>query len=116
MHELSLIENMLDQLSDLKRRHKLKEITDVYVTVGELAGVDIRFLQSSYDLFVPQTDWSNLKMHIESVPWQIRCRDCGLEQRVIEYNNKCERCESQNTETIAGKEFLIQRIEGESHV
>jgi hydrogenase nickel incorporation protein HypA/HybF len=116
MHELSLIENMLDQLDAMKRQHNLREITDVYLTVGELSGVDLRFLQSSFDLYAPSTAWAHLKMHLTQEPWRVRCRDCGLEQQVEEWNNQCGRCTSPNTETIQGTEFLIQRIEGEPNV
>ncbi len=116
MHELSLIENMLDQLEGMKKLHGLKEITDVHLSVGELSGVDARFLRSSFDLFVPSTAWSHLKMHLTTEPWVVRCRDCGLEQEIMELNNQCKQCGSQSTETLRGTEFLIQRIEGERHV
>jgi hydrogenase nickel incorporation protein HypA/HybF len=116
MHELSLIENMLDQLELMKKRHSLKEITDVYVTVGELSGVDIRFLQSSFDMFVPATAWAHLKLHLTVIPWKVRCSECGLEQIVDECHNQCKQCESPNTVTVDGTEFIIQRIEGETYV
>lgn len=116
MHELSLIENMLDQLTDMKKKYNLATITDVHVSVGEMAGVDISFLRSSFDLFVPNSPWSHLKMHITGVPWRIRCQSCGLEQIVEDFNNQCRSCASSETETIEGTVFLIQRIEGEPHV
>lgn len=116
MHELSLIEDMLRQLESMKKLHELRSITDVYLTVGEMSGVDARFLQSSFELFVPTTSWADLKMHLTVEPWIVRCRDCGYEQEVVEFNNQCKKCGSQSTETIQGTEFLIQRIEGESHV
>lgn len=116
MHELSLIENMLDQLESMKKQYKLASITDVHVTVGEMSGVDVSFLQSSFDMYVPNTRWAHLKMHVSKVPWRVRCRSCLLEQTVDEWNNQCQQCGSTETETIQGMEFLIQRIEGEPHV
>ncbi|MEY4615515.1 MAG: hydrogenase accessory protein HypA [Pseudomonadota bacterium] len=116
MHELSLLENMLDQLSDMKQKYNLSSITDVYVSVGEMAGVDISFLESAYNLFIPSSDWAHLKMHITSVPWRIRCMACGLEQKVDDWHIQCRSCGSNDTETIDGTDFLIQKIEGEPHV
>jgi hydrogenase nickel insertion protein HypA len=116
MHELSLIENMLDQLSIMKRKHGLKEITDVHLSVGAIAGVDVGFLRSYFEMFVPSTPWRDLKMHLTEVPWVVRCKDCSLEQEVDEFNNQCKCCGSTDTETVQGKEFLILRVEGETNV
>lgn len=116
MHELSLIENMLDQLNTMKRKYGLTSITDVHVAVGAMSGVDASFLQSSFDLYVPSTPWAHLKMHITQVPWRVRCLDCGLEQEIEDLENHCRGCESVRTETVSGTDFLIQRIEGENNV
>lgn len=116
MHELSLIENMLDQLWEMKKKYDLRNITDVHVSVGAMAGVDEGFLRSSFEMFVPQTEWSQLKMHLTTIPWKVRCEDCHLEQEIRDFENRCDRCGSQNTVTIEGTEFLIQRIEGEQNV
>ena len=116
MHELSLIESMLDQLSKMKIKYQLAKITDVHVSVGEMSGVDLGYLKSTFDLYIPNTTWAGLQMHLSSIPWRIRCRRCMKEQVVHDLNNQCESCGSNETETLQGMEFLIQRIEGEPHV
>ena len=112
MHEMSLIESMLEELEQLKIKNNLTEISDVYLSVGEISGVHSGFLKSAFDLFVPNTVWSKLQMHLQDLPWKIRCNECSLEQIVEDLNNQCLGCQSQNTETIQGKDFLILRIEG----
>ena len=116
MHELSLVVDMLDQLSQMKKQHQLASISDVHVEVGEISGVDAGFLRSTFDLHIPGTLWADLRLHLNVIPWQVRCLDCGLEQVVRDWENQCQHCQSANTETIAGKEFIIKRIEGETHV
>lgn len=116
MHELSLIESLLDQLHYMKKEHGLEKITVVHLGVGEISGVDLSFFRSTYDLYIPQTEWSHLSVNLTLIPWRVRCRGCGWEQKVEDWNKVCGRCGSEDTETIEGQEFLIQRIEGESHV
>lgn len=116
MHELSLVQGMMEQLTEMKKKYQLKEITDVHLTIGEISGVDSRFFQSAFDMFAPTTSWSKLKIHIQNEPWSIRCKDCSHEQNVSDWNNECGKCGSKDTETIKGSEFIIQRIEGDSNV
>ncbi len=112
MHELSLLQSLLEQLDQLKVDHDLESINEVYLSVGEISGVDISFFQSTADLYLPSTPWARLILHFQELPWRIRCLDCYQEQVVIEQNNQCQQCHSQQTTTIQGREFLIQRVEG----
>lgn len=112
MHELSLLQSLLDQLQDIKEKNQIDSINDVYLSVGEISGVEISFFQSTADLYLPSTDWSHLRFHFFKIPWCVRCKNCLNEQEVKNQDMKCRNCLSDHTETIRGHEFIIQRIEG----
>lgn len=112
MHELSLVENIFEQLDEMLERYQLKEISDVHVVVGELSGVDHRFLLSAFEMAKEQTPWAHLKLHIEKQEWKIRCQSCEGQSAVDKVDPRCSFCGSESIETIQGTDFLIQRIEG----
>lgn len=112
MHELSLIHSLLDQLDDLKKKHGLESITDVYLRVGTISGVDLSYLRSTFDLYIPNTNWSHLKLHLLEVSWRVRCLGCHAEREGGDVHVDCPHCHSHYWETIQGEEFVLQRVEG----
>lgn len=116
MHELSLIQSLFDEIENIKKTNQLKKITDIYLSVGELSGVDMDFLRSTYDLYIADTKWKDLRLHLQWVPWVIRCIDCGREQQVANFNNQCSSCGSLSTTTLRGTEFILQKLEAETEV
>jgi hydrogenase nickel insertion protein HypA len=113
MHELSLIQSMFEELETISRENRLCKITDIHLNVGEISGVDIDFLKSTYELFVPETKWADIKLHLKFIPWVIQCNKCNLTQPVQNLNNRCQACGDTSTKTVQGQEFTIQRVEGE---
>jgi len=114
MHELSLIQSLFDEIESIKKSNQLNKITDIYLSVGEMSGVDREFLRSTYELFIAETQWRDLRLHLQGVPWVICCDDCGLEQQVVNKHNRCSSCGSFSTTTLRGKEFILQKIEAET--
>lgn len=116
MHELSLIENILDQLEEMKVTYHLATITRVRVLVGDISGADLRFLRSAFEMQREHSKWPHLIMEFDSVPWTVRCLSCQRESTVQGDLPQCHHCGSEKTETLQGSELTIQQVEGEQNV
>lgn len=111
MHELSLCQNLIDQLTDLANRNGAVAVSRVEVRVGMLSGVEAQLLETAYTMARPGTVAETAELVMVVTPPRVSCRDCGAEADVPPNNLRCPACESLATELIAGHELLLDRVE-----
>lgn len=119
MHELSLCQNLIDQLTELANRNGAVAVTRVEVRVGMLSGVEPQLLESAYTLARPGTVAETAELVMEVTSPRVACGVCGTEADVPPNDLRCPACDSLATELIAGHELLLARVElirGESIV
>lgn len=113
MHEMGIANSILEGVAkELQRRPGVQAIK-VGVRIGQLAGVDPDALNFAFEALTFETDLEGLKLEVQYVSPRSRCRDCGREFEVHNYELLCPTCGSLTTERISGDEmdFLYLEIE-----
>jgi len=87
----------------------------VGVRIGELAALDPEALRFCFEAIIRSTDMEGLELEIEICPFRYRCRACGHEFIVRDYETQCPQCASTNTECIGGQELDLAYLEVEEY-
>lgn len=111
MHELSLCQNILDQLADLARRHDAAAVSRVEVEVGELSGVEPQLLAHAFLFAREGTLAADAILTTISIPPRVACFACGGESEASANDLRCAACGSEETSLIGGKDLILARVE-----
>ncbi len=111
MHEATIVDAMMEQLSEIVRREGAQTIRSVEVVVGALSGVYPEALRAAFEAAQPGTvaEHATLSLRVEPARW--RCTDCGAEGTTEEWPILCERCAGARVDVSGGRELLIAAVE-----
>jgi hydrogenase nickel incorporation protein HypA/HybF len=85
------------------------------VRIGELSALDPDALRFCFEAITSDTDLAGLELEIEICPFRYRCRACGHEFVVQDYQSQCPQCASLETECIGGQELDLAYLEVEEY-
>ena len=111
MHELSLCQDLIDQVTELARKHKARAVSSVKVQIGQLAGVEPLLLASAFTIARAGTVAEQAEMITEVVAPRVICNACGAESDATPANLLCSVCGSNDTRLIRGDELILARVE-----
>lgn len=111
MHEMGIANSILDGVAaELRRRPGVRPLK-VGVRVGELAGLDPDALRFAFEALTIDTPLAGLELDIEFRASHSRCRDCGHEFEVRNFELLCPACGSLSTDRISGDELEFAYLE-----
>jgi len=113
MHEMGIANSILDGVAAELRRRPGSRALKVGVRVGELAGVDPDALSFAFQALTLDTPLAGLTLDIEYRAPRSRCRDCGREFEVRNFELMCPGCGGTNAECISGDEMEFAYLEVE---
>ncbi len=111
MHELSLCQNLIDQVTDLAHKHQARSVACVRVQIGQLAGVEPLLLESAFTIARVGTVAELAEMVTEVVAPCVVCNACGSESEVTPSSLLCLACGGNDTRLIRGDELILARVE-----
>jgi hydrogenase nickel incorporation protein HypA/HybF len=111
MHEMGIASSILDGVAAELRRRPGSRPVKVGVRVGELAGLDPDALNFAFDALTIDTPLAGLELDIEFRVSRSRCRDCGHEFEVRDYELLCPACGSLSADRISGDELEFTYLE-----
>ena len=77
MHELSLAENILNTLYEIKKNENVNKILQVNVKAGALLHVVPETLKFAFETIVKDTEFKNTILNFEIEPVMIKCNSCN---------------------------------------
>ena len=110
MHEMSIVESLLQSVETEIRRYPGARVQTVRVQLGQLRLVQPLMLQLCYEAAVQGTPLAGSQLEIESINASARCRVCSLTFPVDESWFECPRCHSTDAQLLAGDELLLANI------
>ena len=117
MHELAICQALIGQVNDVAREQAARSVSDIYVTVGPLSGVERPLMENAFPIAAAGTVASAAKLHLEATPITVRCEQCGAETEVAMNRLVCGACGDWRTTLLSGDELILQRVVmGETHV
>ena len=111
MHELSLCEDLIGQVTALARKHRARSVACVRVQIGMLAGVEPLLLESAFSIARAGTVADHAEIFTEIVPPRVLCLACGVESEVSPSNLRCPACDGGDTRLVQGEELILARVE-----
>lgn len=111
MHELSICQSLLKQVSSIAAEHNASAVENIYLQIGPLSGVEADLLQSVFPIASADTVARQAKLIISSMPIRVRCRSCFGESEARMNRLVCGLCGDWHTELLSGDELLLERVE-----
>ncbi|GAB4268794.1 MAG: hydrogenase maturation nickel metallochaperone HypA [Methylomicrobium sp.] len=111
MHELSLCEDLLDQVKQLAESHRAQRVVGITVQIGVLSGVEPKLLASAFEINRIGTIAGNAQLTLETLPARVFCNECLHESEVPGNQLGCPLCGCLKTRLTTGDEMILARVE-----
>ncbi|PID47885.1 MAG: hydrogenase maturation nickel metallochaperone HypA [Proteobacteria bacterium] len=113
MHEMSIVQALIEQCKKIAKKNKAKKILRVDVKIGVLSGIEPHFFQTTFDTFKEGTicDGAKLNMNIQKI--LITCNDCNTQNTLDQNHFICPKCNSENIRVIDGEDMMLMQLEME---
>ncbi len=111
MHELAICQSIISQVETLAQQHQAKQVVEITLKIGLLAGVEGELLKQAFPLAAAGSCAENAELKIESIPVKVKCSQCRAESEVVPNRLLCQSCGDWRTKVISGDEMLLARIE-----
>jgi len=109
MHEYSIVQSLVDSVSDVLQQNAGAAVHSVSIQIGELSGVDIDLLRTAYDTFREGTICERAPLSIERTPAQWQCPKCTspiVRGAIL----RCSAC-GEPARMVSGDEIVLRRVE-----
>ena len=120
MHEMALMEQVVDIVLEEAQRQGAARVVAVHLTFGELADVIVDMVPGLFEFLARGTAAEGAEVAIERTPAYVQCRKCNEAWRIDvrdEATWTCPRCGGyKKYHLISGREFRIDSIEVEAAV
>lgn len=111
MHELAICQALIAQVTELAEQRSAASVSDIFVSVGPLSGVESVLLENAFSIAVAGTVADDAKLHIDNLPVRVHCKECDAESQVSANRLLCAQCGTWKTRLISGDELLLTRVE-----
>ena len=122
MHELVIIEGILNAVIPEVEKHNVNKVLSIRLKIGEMAGLVPVCLEDYFQAASKGTIAEGAKLEIEKIPVAIHCNDCGYEggmkseekdgPRELDFY-RCPECGSAAFKITAGREYFVDSVEAE---
>lgn len=113
MHEMSLIQSLVSQLEIIVEQNKLTRITKVVLQLGDFRQCVPEILEFAFATLTEGAKAEGAKLVIEHLPIKMECLSCGQIFVVTRHVYFCPHCKETQLKLLSGKEFILEKIEGE---
>ena len=110
MHELAVCQALIGQVAEVAREQHAVAVTDIFVSVGPLSGVEGPLMQNAFPVAAAGTVANEAKLHLQAPAIRICCEECGEESDARVNRLLCEHCGHWRTRVISGDELMLQRV------
>ena len=136
MHEWALAESILSAAIETAEKEKLKKITEIKITIGELQQIEQDIFKFAFDQIIKDQDKKirNVKIKINSEKSTLKCKNCektwnfnDMKKKLSKdqsesihfipevalVHSRCPICGSPDFEILTGRGITITSIKGE---
>ena len=110
MHELSLCDDLLDQVVAIAAQHHAPSVDSITVHIGALSGVEPCLLDTAFTLIKAGTVAEQAQLILQTTPVIVSCRHCGAQSETAANHLLCPACQSADTDLISGDELILASV------
>ena len=112
MHELSIVESIVDSVTESLARYPGASVVEVRLRIGALAAVVEDSLQFCFGIATEGTALEGAKLAVRPAPAVIYCGRCAAEVELDGVQSfRCPRCGEPSGDLRQGRELEIESIE-----
>jgi hydrogenase nickel incorporation protein HypA/HybF len=111
VHELSLCQDLLDQVQAIAQTHQAEKVVCITVRIGPLSGVEPKLLASAFSMGCVGTIAEQAELLLETQSIRVMCNVCMLESEATVSNLICRHCGDYDTQLLSGDELILARVE-----
>lgn len=111
MHELSVAQGIVDIIRQHVPEAELPDVRTIRLRIGAVAGIVQDSLEFSFGVITAETPLSRATLAVETIPFTLKCNQCGAESVNDLGISLCSQCGSSDTTVVAGTELHIGSIE-----
>lgn len=111
MHEVSLCEDLIEQLETLAVQHGAVGVAAFELEVGRLSGAEPDLLRLAFAVASKGTVAESAALTVQLVEPLIICHACGREAVTPPHRLGCPACGSLDTRLVAGDALVLRRVE-----
>ena len=111
MHELSVCQGLLREVTRVAEAHGASRVTEILVAVGPLSGVEAPLLERAFTIARMGTVAEGAALRIEETPVRVRCEACGAESDARSNHLVCAGCGDWRVTLRSGDELLLKSLE-----
>lgn len=111
MHELGLMQNIVDTVQDYARKNNVSKVIKVMLEVGQVSGVVPESLEFCFEVCTKQTVLEGALLEIERIDAVGKCKTCGEGFDLLTHSFSCPKCGGTDWEMISGRELIIKGLE-----
>lgn len=116
MHEMAIVESIMEIIEHQAAMHNAKKIVKVSLEFGALTGVMPEAINFGFEVLSKGGIAEGAVVDINILPIKFYCLECAKEVTVEEYQPYCPVCSSASVKIIQGKdEMRIVSLEIEDH-
>ncbi|MEI6124952.1 MAG: hydrogenase maturation nickel metallochaperone HypA [Pseudomonadota bacterium] len=106
MHELSLIQSVLDITVEHAEKHQCERVLSLKLSFGRLANIEPGSLRFAFEVQSRGTKAEGATLELAMLPVIIHCFSCGKNSELNEYASTCPCCNSTEVTLSGGMEEL----------
>ncbi len=111
MHELSVCQGMLNQVTTIAREHRAESVSRITIRIGPLSGVEPRLLKEAFPIARAGSVAAEAELIIEELSVRVHCTNCGADSDASPSRLLCAECGDWKTQVIGGDELLLVSVE-----
>lgn len=111
MHEMSLVEGVLQLVEDTARREQAHKVKLVVLEIGRLSSVEPEALKFCFDVVTRGSIAEGALLEIIDLPGVGWCLPCGASVPMEEVYGACPQCGSHQVQPTGGTEMRVKEIE-----
>jgi hydrogenase nickel incorporation protein HypA/HybF len=111
MHELSIVQALLDQVENIRRANGCGRVAAVTVRVGKWRQVVPDVFRFYYEILTAEGQLAGSSLELEQVDATARCHACGITFTVDDAYIVCPACSALGATMLTGTELDLISIE-----
>jgi hydrogenase nickel incorporation protein HypA/HybF len=114
MHELSIVEALIDQVrQELEQADQHGRVLRLELSIGRMSGVNCESVRFAFRLLAPGTSVEDAEIAIQEPKAICNCHACSARTEIDDLVVQCPRCADDHIAIEGGRELVLQSIEVE---
>jgi hydrogenase nickel incorporation protein HypA/HybF len=107
MHELSLVESVLEIVEQYREREKFRRVNSIRLSFGRLSCIEPQALRFAYEVRTKGTPLAGASLEFDVLPAVVHCFHCEQDLEIQgAYAAVCPRCRGEEVVLAGGTEEL----------